>query len=56
MLQEVTEEYASKIQCPHLLIKGTQSLKYMTDENYQRLLKVLVNNNPKVTQTLAIRN
>ena len=45
-MQEVAEEYASKIKCPHLLIKATDSTKYMTDENYDRLLKVYRNHNP----------
>ena len=47
MVLEVAEEYASKISSPHLLIKATDSNKYTTDENYDRLLKVLRNNNPK---------
>ena len=46
LVQEVAEEYASKIKCPHLLIKATDSTKYMTDENYDRLLKVYRNHNP----------
>ena len=46
MVQEVAEEYASKISCPHLLIKAKDSSKYMTDENFDRLLKVYRNNNP----------
>ena len=29
-----------QVSCPHLFIKGTESLKYMSDENYDRLLKV----------------
>jgi len=46
LVQEVAEEYASKITCPHLLIKFTDASKYMTDENYDRFLKVYRNNNP----------
>jgi pimeloyl-ACP methyl ester carboxylesterase len=34
------------VSCPHLFIKGTESLKYMSEENYERLLKVYQNNNP----------
>lgn len=47
MVQEITEEYGSKVACPHLLIKGTDSHKYMADESYDRLLKNFRNNNPK---------
>ena len=45
-MQEIAEEYASKITCPHLLVKATGSTKYMTDEAFDRLLKVYRNNNP----------
>ena len=48
MVQEITQEYGSKVVCPHLLIKGTDSQRYMADENYDRLLKNFRNNNPKV--------
>ena len=47
MVQEITQEYGSKVVCPHLLIKGTDSQRYMADENYDRLLKNFRNNNPK---------
>ncbi|XP_023345890.1 serine hydrolase-like protein [Eurytemora carolleeae] len=47
MVLEVAEEYASKISSPHLLIKATDSNKYMPDESYDRLLKVMRNNNPR---------
>lgn len=46
MVQEVAEEYASKISSPHLFIKAKDSSKYMTDEGYNRLLKVYRNHNP----------
>jgi len=46
LVQEVAEEYASKVKCPHLLIKATDSTKYMTDENFERLVKVYRNHNP----------
>ena len=47
MVLEVAEEYASKISSPHLLIKATDSNKYMPDESFDRLLKVMRNNNPR---------
>merc|ERR1712059_220166 len=34
MVQEVAEEYCSKVSSPHLLIKATDSNKFMSDENY----------------------
>lgn len=46
ILQETAEEYASKIECPHLFIKGSESSKYMSDEVYSKILKVYQNNNP----------
>eukprot|EP00088_Acartia_fossae_P016068 TRINITY_DN18964_c0_g1_i10.p1 TRINITY_DN18964_c0_g1~~TRINITY_DN18964_c0_g1_i10.p1 ORF type:complete len:357 (-),score=60.89 TRINITY_DN18964_c0_g1_i10:152-1183(-) len=46
MVQEVAEEYGSKISCPHLLIKAKDSSKYTTDENFERILKVYRNHNP----------
>jgi len=46
LVQEVAEEYGSRISCPHLFIKATNSTKYMTDENFNRMLKVYRNNNP----------
>lgn len=46
LVQEVAEEYASKIVCPHLLLKFTDASKFMTDENYDQLLKVYRNHNP----------
>lgn len=53
MVQDLVEEYASKVSCPHLFIKGTESLKYMSDENYDRLLKVYQNNNPNFVHRLV---
>jgi len=46
MVQELTEEFGSKVECPHLLIKGTDSSKYMSDENFDSMLKVFRLNNP----------
>jgi len=46
MVQEISEEYGSRVSCPHLLIKATNSIKYMSDENYERFLKLYRNNNP----------
>jgi len=46
MVQEVAEEYASKISSPHLLLKAKDSSKYMSDENFDRLLKVYRHHNP----------
>jgi len=46
MVQEVIEEYASNIRCPHLLVKATDSTKFMTDDNFDRLLKVYSHHNP----------
>lgn len=47
MVQEVTEEYGGKVSCPHLMIKATNSKKYMSDESYERILKLYRNNNPQ---------
>eukprot|EP00090_Calanus_glacialis_P046277 TRINITY_DN9005_c0_g1_i1.p1 TRINITY_DN9005_c0_g1~~TRINITY_DN9005_c0_g1_i1.p1 ORF type:complete len:350 (-),score=102.57 TRINITY_DN9005_c0_g1_i1:108-1157(-) len=46
MVQEITEEFGSKVECPHLLIKATEASKYMTDESYDKILKVFMQNNP----------
>jgi len=46
MLPEMTTEFASKVQCPHLFIKGSDSKKYMADEHYERLLRVFQQHNP----------
>lgn len=46
MVQEVAEEYCSKVSSPHLLIKATDSNKFMSDENYNRFLKLFRNHNP----------
>jgi len=46
LVQEVAEEYASQICCPHLFIRATNSNKFMNDEHYNRLLKTYRNNNP----------
>ena len=40
MDHDMTEEFASKVSCPHLVIKGTGSPKYMSDEDYDKMLKV----------------
>jgi len=46
MVQEITEEFGSKVECPHLMIKATEASKYMSDESFEKLLKVFSNNNP----------
>jgi len=46
MVQEVAEEYASNISAPHLIIKAKDSNRYMSDECYDRLLKVYRLHNP----------
>jgi len=46
MTEDMTEEFNSKVQCPHLLIKSDKGPKYMSDEVYDRLLKVFRKNNP----------
>jgi len=46
MVQDITEEFASKVECPHLLVKGTEGSKYMSDESFDKLLKVFRQNNP----------
>ena len=40
MDHDMTEEFASKVSCPHLVIKATGSPKYMSDEDYDKMLKV----------------
>ena len=40
MDHDMTEEFASKVSCPHLVIKARDSPKYMSDEDYDKLLKV----------------
>jgi len=46
MDHDMTEEFASKVSCPHLVIKGTGSPKYMSDEDYDKMLKIFRKNNP----------
>jgi len=46
MVQEITEEFGSRVTCPHLLIKATDSSKYMSDESYDKILKVFRDKNP----------
>eukprot|EP00092_Neocalanus_flemingeri_P035539 GFUD01038684.1.p1 GENE.GFUD01038684.1~~GFUD01038684.1.p1 ORF type:complete len:353 (+),score=113.90 GFUD01038684.1:250-1308(+) len=46
MVQEITEEFGSKVECPHLLIKATEASKYMSDESFDQLLKIFRQNNP----------
>ena len=36
MTEDMTQEFASNVQCPHLVIKGKQAPKYMSDEVYDR--------------------
>ena len=42
MDSDMTEEFASQVRCPHLVIKGTDSPKYMSDEDFTKLQKVTV--------------
>jgi pimeloyl-ACP methyl ester carboxylesterase len=46
MVQEITEEYGRKVACPHLFIKASDSLKYMSDERYDRLIQLYRQSNP----------
>jgi len=45
-VKEINEEFATNIKCPHLLIKATEASKYMSEENYERLLNIFKENNP----------
>ena len=36
MTEDMTQEFASNVQCPHLVVKGLQAPKYMSDEIYDR--------------------
>ena len=40
MDHDMTEEFASKVSSPHLVIKATDSPKYMPDEDFDKVLKV----------------
>jgi molybdopterin-guanine dinucleotide biosynthesis protein A len=44
-LVEQAEHYVSCIECPHLLIKATDSPLYMSDDVAERLINVMKNNN-----------
>lgn len=46
MDHDMTEQFASQVRSPHLVIKARDSPKYMSDEDYDKLLKVFRNNNP----------
>ena len=46
MVQELTEEFGSRVQCPHLLIKASEGSKYMSDEKYDKIISVFMENNP----------
>jgi len=46
MVLEITEEFGSRVKCPHLLIKAKDSSKYMSDENYNNIIRVFKENNP----------
>jgi len=46
MDHDMTEEFASKVSSPHLVIKATDSPKYMSDEDFDKMLKVFRKNNP----------
>jgi len=46
MVQEVTKEFGARVKCPHLFIKSTDGSKYMSDEQYDDLLKNFKQNNP----------
>jgi len=46
MDSDMTEEFASQVRCPHLVIKGTDSPKYMSDEDFTKLQKIFRKNNP----------
>jgi len=45
MTEDMSQEFASKVQCPHLVIKASYGPKYMSDETYERLLNVFRKNN-----------
>ena len=45
MTEDMTEEFAANVKCPHLVIKADKGPKYMTDEEYDGLLKVFRRNN-----------
>ena len=45
-VEEITEEFGSRVECPHLLIKATEASKFMTDDSYDKILKVFKDGNP----------
>ena len=45
-LEEQVLHYASRIQCPMLLLKGTESHYYMQEEVAKRIIKAYINHNP----------
>jgi len=53
LLEEQAEHYVSNIECPHLIVKASDSPFYMPEDAAMRLIKVMINNNPNfVYETL----
>eukprot|EP00095_Tigriopus_kingsejongensis_P008474 maker-scaffold18_size714446-snap-gene-4.12 protein:Tk08474 transcript:maker-scaffold18_size714446-snap-gene-4.12-mRNA-1 annotation:"probable serine hydrolase" len=46
LVVEQVEQMASDIDCPHLLIKASDSPLYMSEEIAERIIKIYTNNNP----------
>lgn len=46
MTEDMSVEFASKVQCPHLVIKAAQGPRYMSDEVYSRIQGVFRKYNP----------
>ena len=40
MTEDMSVEFASKVQCPHLVVKASHGPKYMSEEVYTRILDV----------------
>ena len=53
MTGDMTQEFASNVHCPHLVVKAAQGPKYMTDDAYDSLLALFRKNNPNFVYKLV---